>query len=118
MRPAVHKPIMHLIYSKLNATVGCSKEVADDLRENHHLSNSVAIVNGVNVDRIREMSQLPIPQRLAWVFDEPVVINVAGLQFQKHPDLLIAPHKRLLDEGIRHRVLWIGDGPLRRNVNN
>ncbi len=113
MRPAFHKPIMHFIYSKLDATVGCSKEVADDLRENHHLSNSLAIVNGVDVDRVREMSQLAMPERLAWVFDEPVVVNVAGLQYQKHPQLLINAHKRLIDEGIRHRVLWIGDGPLR-----
>lgn len=113
MRPSVHKPIMRFIYSRLDATVGCSQEVADDLRERHHLSNSVAIVNGVDVDRIREMSQLPIPERLRPVFEEPVVINVAGLQYQKHPDLLIKAHKRLIDEGIRHRMLWIGDGPLR-----
>jgi glycosyltransferase involved in cell wall biosynthesis len=113
MRPAVHKPVMHFFYSRLNATVGCSKEVANDLRENHHLLNSIAIVNGVDVDRIREMSQLPIPDQFRSVFEEPVIINAAVLQYQKYPELLIRAHKRLIDEGIRHRMLWIGDGNLR-----
>jgi glycosyltransferase involved in cell wall biosynthesis len=113
MRPAMHKPILRLFYSNIAATVGCSKEVAEDLRDKHHLSNSLAIVNGVDVDRIREMAQLPIPEPLRSVFDQPVIINVAGLQYQKHPDLLFRAHKILLDQGIVHRVLWIGDGPLR-----
>ena len=114
MRPAVHRPIMRFIYSKLDAAVGCSKEVADDLRDQHHLTNSIAIVNGVDVDRIRQMAQLPVPERFQPVFEEPTVINVAGLQYQKYPELLIKAHKRLIDEGIRHRMLWIGDGPLRQ----
>lgn len=53
--------------------------------------------------------------------DVPLICAVGRLSAEKGFERLIVIHKRLLDEGIRHRLVIVGDGPdrdfLRRLVN-
>lgn len=114
-RPAwLHRPFIRLFYRRLAACVGVSKGVAADLRERHGLERSLAIVNGIDLERVRRLSDEPIPEHLREVFgDAPVLVSAAALHYQKNPQLLLAAHKRLRDEGLFHRLIYMGTGPLR-----
>jgi glycosyltransferase involved in cell wall biosynthesis len=119
LRPArLHKPVMRLIYPNLVATVGCSLEVTADLVEVHKIPNAMAIVNAIDINQVRELSNEPIPENLRPLFDEPVVINVAALHFQKNPDNLLRAHKMLLERGVHHRLLWVGNGPMTDEIKS
>ncbi len=48
--------------------------------------------------------------------DIPSILTVARLVEQKAIDRLINIHKRLIDEGIKHKIYVIGDGPERKNL--
>jgi glycosyltransferase involved in cell wall biosynthesis len=94
--------------------VGCSEGVRDDLRDNLRLSNATAIVNGIDIARVQQLAEAPIPDGHRKFFDElPVLITVAACTFQKNQEILIESHSRLTKEGHRHRLLFVGDGPLR-----
>jgi glycosyltransferase involved in cell wall biosynthesis len=114
-RPArLHLPAIRLVYPNLAAVVGCSEGVRDDLRDNLRLPNAMAIVNGIDIVRVQHLAQAPIPDAHRKFFDElPVLITVAACTFQKNQEILIDAHSRLNKEGHRHRLLFVGDGPLR-----
>ncbi len=62
--------------------------------------------NPLNSEEVLEKSQIPVevPQ------DLPVVCAVGRLSPEKGFERLILTHKKLLDQGIRHRLLIVGDG--------
>lgn len=73
--------------------------------------------NPLNSENVRALSQDPIsvPE------DEPIVCAVGRLAEEKGFERLLVIHRHLLDEGIRHRLVIVGDGPdrdfLRRMAN-
>ena len=112
----LHSPVMKLIYPRLSAVVGVSDGVRDDLRNNLKIANAISIVNGIDIDRVKELGEAPIAEEHRAIFDEPVLINVAAFTFQKNQEVLLEAHSRLIKEGIRHRLLFVGDGPLREKI--
>ena len=73
--------------------------------------------NPIDSDSVRAKAEEPVelPQ------DVPLICAVGRLSEEKGFERLIVIHKRLLDEGIRHKLVIVGDGPdrdfLRRLVN-
>lgn len=71
--------------------------------------------NPINSDHVRSMSQEPV-----MLPEEPIVCAVGRLSPEKGFERLIVIHKRLLEEGIRHKLVLVGDGPdrdyIRRTV--
>ena len=61
------------------------------------------------------MSQMEIEEN---TIDKNVlsIVIVARLVKQKAIDRLIRVHKRLIDDGIKHKIYVIGDGPERDNL--
>lgn len=110
----LHRAAMRLFYNRLDAVVGVSDGVTADLIHNFGLSQAVSIVNGIDLDRVRALADLPIPENLAPFFngDLPVVVSVAALHYQKNPHLLIDAHQRLIQQGVKHRLIIVGDGPM------
>jgi glycosyltransferase involved in cell wall biosynthesis len=114
-RPAgLHLPVIRLVYPNLAAVVGCSEGVRDDLRDNLRIPNAMAIVNGIDIARVQRLAEEPLPEAHRKFFDDlPVLITVAACTFQKNQEILISAHSRLMSEGLKHRLLYVGDGPLR-----
>lgn len=73
--------------------------------------------NPMNSDNVRHMAEEPVelPE------DLPLVCAVGRLAAEKGFERLIVIHKRLLEQGIAHRLVIVGDGPdrefVRRTVN-
>ena len=73
--------------------------------------------NPIDSDSVRAKAREPVdlPQ------EEPLICAVGRLSEEKGFERLIVIHRRLLDEGLRHKLVIVGDGPdrdfLRRLVN-
>lgn len=73
------------------------------------------IYNYIDKSRIIEMSK----QEVGQVYIEknvPSILTVTRLTKQKATDRLIRVHKRLIDDGLKHNMYVIGDGPERENL--
>lgn len=70
-------------------------------------------INSGNVRRLAE-NNVELPE------EEPIICAVGRLSPEKGFERLIVIHKRLLEEGIRHKLVLVGDGPdrdyIRRTV--
>ena len=69
----------------------------------------VRIYNPLDTDEILTKAEKPI---LNYIFDKtlPTFISVGTVFPQKGFDRLLKVHKRLLDEGLHHKILIVGDG--------
>lgn len=81
------------------------------------LSEGVEVhLNPINSEQIHRMAQekLDLPE------DAPLVCAVGRLSYEKGFERLIVIHKRLVEEGLFHRLVIVGDGPdrdyIRRTV--
>lgn len=80
----------------------------------------VVVVNGIDVGRVRAQAGLPAevdpapPRRPAG--DPPVVVGQGRLSVQKDFPMLVRAHARVLAAGVDHRLVIIGDGPVRGEI--
>lgn len=73
------------------------------------------IYNYINKTRIIEMSNQEVGQEYIEK-TVPSIITVTRLTTQKATDRLIKVHKKLIDDGLKHNIYVIGDGPERENL--
>lgn len=68
--------------------------------------------NPMNSDNVRRLAQqtVPLPN------DQPLICAVGRLAAEKGFERLIVIHKRLVEEGIKHRLVIVGDGPDREYI--
>lgn len=73
--------------------------------------------NPINSDNVRRLAA----QEANLPTDAPVVCGVGRLSYEKGFERLIVQHKRLVEEGLRHYLVIVGDGPdrdyIRRTVD-
>jgi len=89
-----------------------------DLAENEtEKQKIVKIYNPLDTQEIITKAEQPIHN---YEFDEtiPTFISVGTVFPQKGFDRLLKVHKKLLDEGFRHKVLIVGDGYDFENIKN
>jgi glycosyltransferase involved in cell wall biosynthesis len=110
-----HRPAIRLFYPALHRVVGCSRPVTADLQTAFTLKNVTCISNTIDLDRVRRLAAEEIDPDLSWIFrrPEPVVINVAALEPQKGQEVLLGAHARLIEKGVRHNLVVVGDGTQR-----
>lgn len=72
--------------------------------------------NPINSDNVRRLSR----QSVELPTDAPILCAVGRLSYEKGFERLIVIHKRLVEEGLRHYLVLVGDGPdrdyIRRTV--
>ncbi|MBX2869991.1 MAG: glycosyltransferase [Acidiferrobacterales bacterium] len=92
--------------------VACSKGVAADLIENFNVPEPkvLTIYHGFHINEIETLALEQIPQDEEFIFRKPVVINVGRLDFQKGQELLIEAHSKIIDKGILHNLILLGQG--------
>ncbi|CAA7391363.1 glycosyltransferase [Chryseobacterium fistulae] len=77
------------------------------------VSNSICIYSTFNVKEVRKKSLITLHFEDRWLFKgEKIFVSVGRLVFQKGYDLLIEIHAELIKEGINHKIMVIGDGPV------
>lgn len=90
-----------------------SEESYRSFQEATGISNTVRMhYNPLNSENVCRMAQesVQLPQ------DVPLLCAVGRLAPEKAYDRLIRIHRRILDQGVAHRLVIVGDGPERENL--
>ncbi len=110
------------IYEKYRTLIFVSKDNRDkfvekykDIRDrNLQPLQKRVIYNYINPNKVLKEAE----EELEDIFDNQVInfLTVARLVEQKAIDRVIKVHKRLIDEGYKHKFYVIGDGPEKENL--
>ncbi|MCI7020377.1 MAG: glycosyltransferase [Clostridiales bacterium] len=96
------------ILRRYDRIVCVSQAAWDSFRKLSGLEHQTELhYNPLNSDNVRSLSRQPVslPE------DVPLVCAVGRLAEEKGFERLLVIHKNLLDAGIRHRLVIVGDGP-------
>ncbi|MDQ7842945.1 MAG: glycosyltransferase [Armatimonadota bacterium] len=104
-----------LLYPRFPVVVVPSAAVGASLRRRARVSEGriVEIPNLLDLDRVTRLAAEPVALDLN---DAATVVAVGRLDFQKGFDLLLEAHARLRRRGIEHRLVIVGEGPNRRDL--
>ena len=75
-----------------------------------NISKRKIIYNYINKERVLSLSKEKCDKSIKNFENEKIFITVSRLVKQKAIDRLIKVHKRLIDEGLNHKIYVIGDG--------
>jgi len=111
----LHEILIKIVYPNLTRIIFVSKGCAESLKNllsNKKLNNYDIIPNilDFNIFKIYDDFQIINSQ------EHPVVVGMGRLCEQKGFDILIKAHALVIEMGIKHNLLILGDGPLRRNL--
>lgn len=107
------------IYSKYETLVFVSKENLKNFNETYKMLSNVKkeiIYNYIDKEQIIEKAE----EKLEIEFNDNCInlVTVARLVPQKAIDRFIRVHTRLVQEGLKHEVYIIGDGPEKEKLEN
>lgn len=106
-------------YSKYNKIIFVSNDNRLDFNNMYKITNieekEDVIYNYIDKDRILEKSNEKIEKNC---IDKSTIsiVTLSRLVHQKAIDRLIRVHKRLIEEGLIHKIYVIGDGPEKENL--
>jgi glycosyltransferase involved in cell wall biosynthesis len=92
-------------------SVGAAKSFAEIFRIPEHRIGT--IYNGIPLDVVRKNADERLPDHLSALFDQPTVVMVGRLDEQKGYPYLIDAHARLINEGLQHNLVVVGEGGLK-----
>lgn len=111
----IHKILTRLTYPFLNKIITVSKGVAKDLKEMYpNISCDIeTIYNPLPVNKIVQKSKEDVEFT---EFDRPLVVGAGRLVPEKGFDVLIRAHSILINKGIKHHLLILGEGSERKRL--
>lgn len=95
-------------YQKVDKVICVSedtKKVFVDLYP-QYIDKTDVIYNLINVEEIKKLSN----EKINFDFSIPTVVGIGRLVNQKRFDILINAHKQLIEDGINHKLLILGEG--------
>lgn len=99
-----HKALL----SRFDRIICVSNAAWNAFREISGLTEGVELhYNPMNSDVVRQKAQEPVE----FPEDVPVICAVGRLSREKAYERLIVIHKNLLNQGVRHKLMIVGDGP-------
>jgi glycosyltransferase involved in cell wall biosynthesis len=103
-------------FSKYNQIICVSEVARQSVGELLGLTQNVIVLhNPVDREKILKLAQEPCPLPAV---DVPTVCAVGRLSWEKNFSMLIRAHKALVDRGVLHRLVIVGDGPERKKLEN
>lgn len=103
--------LLKQIYRKRFA-VGVSQAIVDDLRAHYDATRTQAILNGVDVDQIRQLANQPLTIDLP----ESFLVALGRLAPQKDLPTLLRAYKLARQQGLNEHLVLVGDGPERESI--
>lgn len=103
-----------IIYSKANKIICVSNEVKKGLNELYPetLDKSQVIYNLIDIKNIIKKSN----EKINYKFNSINIVAVGRLIESKRFDLMIRAHKEVIDRGINHDLIILGEGPLKESL--
>lgn len=103
-------------YSKYDNIIFVSNELKESFEKffPDNTSKKQVIYNYIDENRIKQKAQSYVAYEITE--EEKSLVTVARLVEQKALFRFLNVHKRLLDDGILHRVYIVGDGPLKEKL--
>jgi glycosyltransferase involved in cell wall biosynthesis len=101
-------------YKMADQLVACSAGAGDNFSALFDIPREriTTIMNMIPCDAILYNSTQPLPPEHEQLFDKPVVLAVGRLEEQKGYPHLVQAHRRLIEAGIDHNLVIIGEGSL------
>lgn len=96
-------------YKQARAVVCVSQELIPTVEPEANREKITAIANGIDIERVRALAQLPGPPELP-LDERPFIVGLGRLSPQKGFDLLIQAHAAVLQNGLDHRLVLVGEG--------
>lgn len=97
-------------YKKFDRVVCVSQQGRRSFVELHGMEEKAVIVyNTIDCEEVRSKAEEPLPEGETYGY--PLVVSLGRLAEPKHYIRLLRSHKRLLEEGIHHELLIVGEGP-------
>lgn len=113
-------PMVRVLYGKADKVVAVSRGIEYDLIHNLKLSpeNIVTIYNGHDINKIREMSEKPIPDNCRSWFEGkgPFLVTMGRMNYQKGQWHLIRAMRKIAEKYPDVKLLLLGDGELRESL--
>lgn len=100
------------LLKKFDQVVFCSENVRQHIKDDHNIEfpNSEVIHNVIHPEEIQSKSQEIVNDKLQFEDDLFTFSSVGRVKNGKGYPLLLEIHKKLMDEGLKHRILIVGDG--------
>lgn len=115
IKAKIKKVLDKRLYNKFQELVFVSKDNLEKFKEQYKTStNTRVIYNYIDAKRVIEKSE----EKIDFQFDKNStnLVTVARLVEQKAIDRFIDVHYKLIQEGQKHNVYVIGDGPLKEQL--
>jgi len=108
------------LLNRLDGLIVDSYSIKEDVEETFFLSPEKirVIYNFIDVKEIRKQALERIEDEYKNIFKNPVIINVANLRKEKGHDYLIKAFKEVKKEVPRAKLVIIGEGEERKNLEN
>ena len=106
------------VYARLQKVVIVSPTVADSLRSIARVRTEriKVIYSYLDLDSLEAMASEPVPSWAETLLDGPSIVTVARLSAEKGLEVLIKAHARLHMAGLPHKLLILGEGSLRADL--
>lgn len=96
------------LLSRFDRIICVSESAWNAFREISGLTEGVELhYNPMNSDAVRQKAEKPVD----FPEDVPVICAVGRLSREKAYERLIVIHRDLLDQGVKHKLMIVGDGP-------
>lgn len=104
----LHKNILlKLFYNKLDKIIAVSNGAKENISKYLNCKNIIeCIYNPIKINDIKEKSKEEIEEKI----EKPFIMGMGRLERQKNFILLIRAYKILLDRGIKHNLIILGQG--------
>lgn len=113
----IKKSIDKRFYKKYNKIIFVSNQNKKDFESIYgNISKRKIINNYINKERVLSLAKEKCDKSIKSLKNEKIFITVSRLVKQKAIDRLIRVHKRLIDEGLNHKIYVIGDGEEKSNL--
>ena len=113
LKAKIKKTVDKYFYKKYQKIIFVSNQNKESFEAVYgKISNMQVIYNYINKNRVERMSR----ENIKSTINKCTFLTVSRLVKQKGIDRFIRIHKRLIDEGISHIVVVIGDGEEKQNL--
>lgn len=114
----MHKLISLFVYSRIKYIICISKAISEGISTFLKVKEEQKkiLYTPVEIDNVIKKSEEDVESKYHKIFQKRTIVSVGHLNPGKGFDILIKAHKIVLQKGIDHNLLILGEGPIRLSL--